>query len=104
MDNCNDIKTPTKVEAPLRTDNIGPESKRDSTNYYAYSIGCMLYMASTATPDISFVVNQSARFTHDKRASHEINMKRICLVSPKDKGQRFGVKSIQENGGGSFCW
>ena len=77
MEHSNGLLTPTKVEAPLRTDVNGSEAKIDWTNSYAYFIGMMLYMASNTRPDISFAVHQCARFTHNTKVSHETSVKRI---------------------------
>ena len=38
----------------------------------------MLYIASNTRPDISFVIQQCARFTHNPKVSHEKAVKRIC--------------------------
>ena len=65
MKDCNGLPTPTKVEAPLRTDVNGSEANRDWPNSYAYVIGMMLYLASNTRPDISFDVHQYDRFTHN---------------------------------------
>ena len=91
MEHCNGLPTPTKVEAPLGTDANGSEAKRDWPNSYAYVIGMMLYLASNTRPDISFVVHQCARFTHNTKASHDTAVKRICryLQVTKDNGLVF---------------
>ena len=64
MEHCNGLPTPRKVEAPLGKDMNGSEAKRYCPNSYAYVIGMMMYLASNTRPDISFAVNQCARFTH----------------------------------------
>ena len=78
MEHCNGLPTPTKVEAPLETDENGYESKRDWPNSYASFIGMMFYLASNTRPDISFALHQCARFTHNTKSSHETAVKRIC--------------------------
>ena len=60
MEDCNGLPIPTKVKAPLRTDENGSEAKRDWPNSYASDIGMMLYLASNTRPDISFAVHQCA--------------------------------------------
>ena len=65
MENSNSLPTPAKVEAPLRTDVNGSETKRNWPNSYAFVIGMMLYLVSNTRPDISFAVHQCARFTHN---------------------------------------
>ena len=44
MDNCNTFPTATKVEAPLCTDENGPEYKRGCPYSYASVVGMMLYL------------------------------------------------------------
>ena len=91
MDNCNDLSTPTKVEAPLGIDANGYEAKRDCPNSYYYFIGMMLYLESNTRPDIPFAFHQCDRFTHKTKASHEIAVKIICryLQGTKDNGLVF---------------
>ena len=60
IEDCNGLPTPTKVEAPLGTNIIGSEDKRDWPNSNASVIRKMLYLASNTRPDISFVVHQYA--------------------------------------------
>ena len=78
MEDCNGLPTPTKVEAPLGTDANSSDAKIDLPNSYASVIGIMLYLASNTRPNISFAVNQYARFTHNTKASHKKAAKRIC--------------------------
>ena len=78
VDHCNGLPTPTKVEAHLGIYDNSSEAKRDWPNSYASVIGIMLYMASNTIPDISFSVYQCSRFTHNTKASHETDVKRIC--------------------------
>ena len=77
LDHCNGFPTPTKVEAPLGTDENGSEAKIDWPNSYASVIGMMLYLASNTRPDISFAVLQCYRFTHNTKVSHKTAVKRI---------------------------
>ena len=51
----------------------------------------MFYLASNTRQDISFSVNQCARFTHNTKASHETAVKMICwyLQDTKDNGLVF---------------
>ena len=78
MEKCNGLPTPTKVDAPLGTDENSSEAKKDWPNAYAYVIGTMLYLSSNTRPYISYAVHQCARFTHNTKASHETAVKRIC--------------------------
>ena len=91
MEDCNGLPTPTKVEAPIRTDVNVSEAKIYLPNSYASVIGMMLYLASNTKLDISFAVHQCARFTHNTKVSHEKAVKRICryFQGTKDNGLVF---------------
>ena len=55
---------------------------------YASLIGCLYYLCNNSRPDLSFAVNQCARYTHNPRKSHSIAAKRIVkyLLATRDKG------------------
>ena len=78
VEHCNGLPTPTKFEAPLGTDTNGSEDKRYWPKSYASVIGMMLYLISNTRPAISFAVQQCVRFTHNTKASHGTDVKRIC--------------------------
>ena len=52
MDHFNGFPTPTKVEAPLVTDDNVSDSKRDWPNLYTSVIGMILYISSGTIPYI----------------------------------------------------
>ena len=91
MEHCNGLVTPTKVEAPLGTDNNGYETKIDWPNSYASVIGMMLYLESNTRTDISFTIHHCDWFTHNTKESHKTSVKRICryLQGIKDNGLVF---------------
>ena len=93
MEDCNELTTPTKVDAPLGTDINGSDAKRDWPNSYDSVMVMMLYLASSTRPDISFAVHQCARFTHNTKVSHETAVKRICryLQGTKYNGLVFNT-------------
>ena len=76
-EHCNGLPTPTKVEAPLGTDENGSEAKRNWKNSYASVIGMMFHFESRTIPDIYFAVHNFDWFTHNTKASHETAVKRI---------------------------
>ena len=78
MEHCNGLPTPTNVEAHLGTYTNVYEATRDWPNSYASFIGMILYLASNKIQDILFDVHQWAQFTHNTKASHKIDVKRIC--------------------------
>jgi len=55
---------------------------------YRSIVGMILYLANTTRPDISFAINQCARFSADPREPHATALKRIgCyLKNTSDKG------------------
>ena len=93
MEHCNGFPTLTKVEAPLgKYENVS-EANIYWPKSYASVIGMILYLESKTTPDIYFSVHRCARFTHYKKASHEMFVKRIFryLQGTKDKGLLFNL-------------
>ena len=54
-------------------------------------VGMMLYLSGNSRPDITFAVDQAARFTHAPKKSHGVTVKRIvrCLRGTKDRGLIF---------------
>jgi hypothetical protein len=65
----------------------------DSWNYRAV-IGMMLYLSSNSRPDISFAVNQCARYSTNPTLNHEIAVKRIAryLKQTRDRGMIISPK------------
>ena len=60
-------------------------------NSYSYVIGMMLYLAANTRQYISFAVHQCSLYTHNNKASHDTDVKRICryLQGTKDNGLVF---------------
>ena len=63
------------------------EPRRQSWNYRS-AVGCLSYLQAMIRPDITFAVQQCARFCNEPRREHEEAVKRICryLLRTKDKG------------------
>ena len=76
MEHCNGLTTPTKVEAPLGTDEKVTEYKINGPNSYASVIGIMLYLSSNTGPDILFAVHNCYWFTHNIEESHDTDIKK----------------------------
>ena len=91
MEHFNGFPTPTKVDAPLGTDDNGYETKRYWINSYDSAIGMMLYLESNTRTDILFSVNHCYWFTHNTKASLDMSVKIICryLQGNKDNGLVF---------------
>ena len=78
MEHWNGFPTPMKFDAPLGTEVNGFEAKKDWPNSYDYVLGMMLYLSSDTRTDISLAVHQCYQLTHNTKASHEMDVKRIC--------------------------
>ena len=52
-----------------------------------------MYLSTNTRPDITFAVNQCARFTHNPKNSHSIGVKRVLryLRGKKDKGMDLNL-------------
>ena len=85
LDDTNGKDTPA-ICATLPKDKDGKECNADFN--YASVLGMLLYLQGHTRPDISFAVNQCARYTFSPRRSHEEAMKHIgrYLKSTRDKG------------------
>ena len=59
--------------------------------HYRSVLGCLLYIQAMVQPDITFAVQQCARFCIDPSLEHEQAVKRVCryLLRTKDKGLVF---------------
>ena len=67
MIDCNTAVTPSSTN-PLGTDKSG-ESYNESWEY-AEIVGMLMFLATNSRPNITYAVNQCARFTHNPKASH----------------------------------
>ena len=79
-------KTTPAAHGIMPKDEFGEEC--DGTFNYASVLGMLLYLQGHTQPDISFAVNQCARYAFRPRRSHEEAMKRIgrYLKGTIDKG------------------
>ena len=61
---------------------------REQKWHYRSAVGCLSYIQSIIRPDITFSVQQCARFCNDPKKDHEEAVKRICryLLKTKTKG------------------
>ena len=85
LDDANTKETPA-VSATLPKDTDGEECNTEFN--YASVLGMLLYLQGHSRPDISFAVNQCARYAFGPRHSHEEAMKHIgrYLKGTRDKG------------------
>ena len=70
-----------------------PEGKpRQQKWNYRSAIGCLSYLQAMIRLDITFAVQQCARFCNEPKQEHEEAVKRICqyLLKTKDKALIFG--------------
>ena len=85
LDDANCKETPATCST-LPKDKDGEECNEDFN--YASVLGMLLYLQGHTRPDISFAVNQCARYAFGPRRSHEEAMKHIgpYLKGTRDKG------------------
>ena len=85
LENATNKQTPAEV-LPLGKDTEG--EKAEGLFNYASVVGMLLYLQGNTRPDISFAVNQCARFSANPRKKHECALKRIgrYLRATRDKG------------------
>ncbi|MGH7954625.1 MAG: reverse transcriptase domain-containing protein, partial [Gloeomargaritales cyanobacterium] len=85
MQDSNAKATPATLN-PLHKDENGQD--RVDNWHYASIIGMLMFLQANTRPDISYAVNQCARFSHFAKGSHEEGVKRICryLKGTADKG------------------
>ena len=74
LDDTNCKKNPATCST-LPKDKDGEE--RDDDFNYASVLGILLYLQGQTRPDISFALNQSARYAFGPSSSHEEAMKHI---------------------------
>ena len=74
MEECNYKYTPAE-KLPLGKDKSGDPSREDWE--YRSVVGMLLYLAGSSRPDIAYVVHQCARFSHNPKNSHEVDVKHI---------------------------
>ena len=87
---CADIKVhDTPASTILQRDENGPA--RLQTWNYQSAIGCLSYLQAMIRPDITYAVQQCARFGNNPCKCHEEAVKRLCryLHSTKDRGLTF---------------
>ena len=99
LDDANPKQTPaTTIPLPKDTDGEGPEGLFN----YASVVGMMLYLQGNTRPDISFAVNQCARFSANPRKSHEVALKHIgrYLKGTKNQGLIMRIDSMTSLN----CW
>ena len=72
-DNVKMHDTPAASNKILNRDTDGPP--RNQTWNYRGVLGCLSYLQSMVRPDITFAVQQCARFANDPRRSHEVALK-----------------------------
>lgn len=98
MDSCNPTATPADPCTRL-TSAMSPtseEEKLDMTHVpYREAVGCLLYLSITCRPDISYAVNQFAKFCQNPGRAHWRAVKRI--LSYLSGTAEFAGISLGEN-------
>ena len=88
MKQCKTSPVPAEAK-PLGKDVDGAPFS-ENWNYRSV-VGMLLYLSGNSRPDITFAVNQAARFSHDPKQSHAVAVKKILryLQGTKDRGLIF---------------
>ena len=76
-----------------------PSSKKKCQKWnYRSDVGCLSYIQAMVCPDITFTVQQCARFCNAPSSDHKVAVKCICryLLSTRDKG--LTLKPIKTKG------
>ena len=64
---------------------------------YQQAVGSLMFLQTATRPDLSFSVNQVARFMHDPRESHWTAVKRILRYLIHTQELKFMTKTSQIN-------
>lgn len=85
LQDANGKDTPAEVKPLVRDE--GGDLRTEDWNY-ASVVGMLLYLSNNSRPDLTYAVNQCARYSRDPRKSHEQALKRIgrYLIQTKEKG------------------
>ena len=71
---CNDKLTPVDIITLVKEENRDPFMKHLE---YRLVVGMMLYFTGSTRPDIAYIVHQCARFSHNPKRSHEMDLKHV---------------------------
>ena len=74
FENCKPIATPSDVSSKQSSPD---EEKFDDIEKYQSAVGALLYMSTRTRPDLSYAVNNVAKFCSQPCKSHWIAVKRI---------------------------
>ena len=75
MDKSHPVKYPALPSVILTKDETGPE-RRESWKYRSV-VGMLNFLVNSTHPELSYAVNQCARFCNDPKLSHERVVKRV---------------------------
>jgi hypothetical protein len=71
---------------------------RIQTWNYRSAVGCLSYIKSMVRPDITFAVQQCARFCNEPKRSHEEAVKRTCRYLLKTKNEGLVLRPDKSRG------
>ena len=92
MIDCNTAVTAPSSTNPLGT-NKSVESYNESWEYTEQIVGMLMFLATNSRPNITYAVNQYARFTHNPRASHATAVNHIiCFLKGGTRDQGMLLK------------
>ena len=75
MENCKPVETPVDLNSKLVK--ATKDSELSNKEEYQSAVGSLLYLSSATRPDITFAVNNVAKFTANPTKEHWIAVKRI---------------------------
>ncbi|KAL2632227.1 hypothetical protein R1flu_016913 [Riccia fluitans] len=96
MDKAHPVRTPMVVRSlDMSRDVLGPRIEIEAVLGHKYpymaAIGALMYLANTTHPDIAFVVNLLARYSHEPTLRHWTGIKQVFryLRGTEDMGLYF---------------
>ena len=101
MSDCKSISTPADTHTKL-TKSMCSEQQPAVKFPYREAVGCLMWLSVCSRPDITFHVNQVARFCDDAGKEHVQAVKRIFryLAGTRDLKLTYGGSSLELMG---FC-
>ena len=101
VQDSNPKATPAPTE-PLGRDLQGPPFSQEFN--YASVVGMLMYLCMHSRPDISFAVNQCARYTHSPTQKHSRYLKRIGRYLKKNCDKGLIISPSKDKSLGLTCY
>eukprot|EP00286_Rhodomonas_abbreviata_P023936 CAMPEP_0181300748 /NCGR_PEP_ID=MMETSP1101-20121128/7054_1 /TAXON_ID=46948 /ORGANISM="Rhodomonas abbreviata, Strain Caron Lab Isolate" /LENGTH=1661 /DNA_ID=CAMNT_0023406003 /DNA_START=190 /DNA_END=5176 /DNA_ORIENTATION=- len=87
MQGCKPVSTPAEPHSHLLVSDCPATPDKDAVRKYQQIVGSLMYLSCFTRPDISYAVNQCAKFMSNPGPAHMLAAKRIIkyLAGTKDK-------------------